>query len=207
MYLFIKLCIVNQQVNVKIDLLFYYYNYYIFIYYTIMINYKEIYKQNKEKYLKLKYKKQLGGGCNEPSDIILKKFVWTKVPDDNNCLFHALCKILQLSDSQDILRKNITQYMRINKNQLEMLELVKGILQGKTFDEYVDIMALNGTWGGAFEIYVAAKLYDTKIIIIHENGLEDVSFNQIIDEEKICQNKPPVYLYYCSSAEGCEKTH
>lgn len=99
----------------------------------------------------------------------------TDVPKDGNCMFsalalqlHALRHTLTLQSACDV-RADIIKFMRIS-SEIRVRANIPGVLKGKTFDDYIEVMAKDREWGDEIVLSAAVELYNRKCLIIREDG-------------------------------------
>ncbi|EME32545.1 4-hydroxybenzoyl-CoA thioesterase [Galdieria sulphuraria] len=85
-------------------------------------------------------------------------YVRRKVPDDNSCLFHAICYVFR-SGSVAQLRHIISETVRLNP------DLYTEAFLGKSNHEYSRWILLPETWGGAIELSILSKYFQTEISV------------------------------------------
>ncbi len=110
-----------------------------------------------------------------------------------SCLFIALQKLLNNKD----MRKIICEYMEKNQNEKLGDDTIKNWIIGmciieKTKEkEYIEKMKKSSTWGGALEIAVASKIFDSIINVIKSG--------KIISTFNCGQGKKELNLIYTGS--------
>ncbi|GJD12970.1 Ubiquitin thioesterase OTU1 [Galdieria sulphuraria] len=93
-------------------------------------------------------------------------YVRRKVPDDNSCLFHAICYVFR-SGSVAQLRHIISETVRLNP------DLYTEAFLGKSNHEYSRWILLPETWGGAIELsilnrYGEAENYEERVFLLYD---------------------------------------
>jgi len=85
-------------------------------------------------------------------------FVRRKVPDDNSCLFHAISYVFR-NGSVEELRYIIAETVRANP------DLYTEAFLGKSNQEYSNWILLPDTWGGAIELSILSRYFQTEISV------------------------------------------
>ncbi|KAI5185798.1 ubiquitin thioesterase OTU1 [Nematocida homosporus] len=102
-----------------------------------------------------------------------------EVPSDNSCLFHALSELLDARSSSE-LRKMVANTILENPKKFAIY------LEKDPF-AYSKWIVQPDTWGGATEIEIIARIYETKVCVI-DRQLQCIEFG--------CEYRSVVYLQY-----------
>jgi hypothetical protein len=144
-----------------------------------------------------------------------KNLVLTNVPGDGNCLFHCLSCLLKrcgIELSYDMIRQQICQYLRKNRNKqinkrdamtyvglytklYQMEDVWVEKYRNLSFTKYCDQMALNGEYGDTFCILAASDLYNVQIYAYARSTQWCMhSFPDIDDSTTANVSRPEFYL-------------
>jgi hypothetical protein len=137
--------------------------------------------------------------CNLPP-IISDNYTRINIPDDGNCLFHAISIYLNSHKNvynATIVRNEVCNYM-VNHRENNIIDKDGNLIMTEEDikDEYIENMKQDKIFGTNIEITKAAELYNLKIIV-HTYYKE-----QNIEHTSVFNNKATreLHLYNCSTS-------
>jgi hypothetical protein len=102
---------------------------------------------------------------------------------DGSCLFHALAdQLYNDPDRGEELRKTVVEFMADNRDVFKAMLPLRDVHDSQSgklalrwdedaqFDEYLRLLARDGTWGGELEILAAAEYFGVTIVVRQDNG-------------------------------------
>jgi hypothetical protein len=137
------------------------------------------------------------------NETISSNFDRVIIPNNGNCLFIALSKIVYPDGNENenglLVRDQILRYMNEHKN---ILSKIKGV---GSLDGRLHTMRDPTKWGGEEEIYTAMLLYDRPIVVLNMSGEEEQKFKNF--SEMLSLFNPAIYLYSCSTRRDRSPQH
>lgn len=104
---------------------------------------------------------------------ILVEAIVIKQPEDGSCLFHSIAYGLGDDTSAETLRKQIVAFIvakpSLNIANTTIKEWI-GMTSGKSPGEYTRELTYKGTWGGALELAIAARIKGVNIHVYERCG-------------------------------------
>jgi len=105
------------------------------------------------------------------------------VPPDNNCLFSAIGHQLQLDNAQGVaptcgeVRAQLVDYLKQNRQLFSEFFCADSVFrqtrardsdsEQESFEEYVERMEIDGTWGDGTMLGIASMAYNRPVIVIY----------------------------------------
>jgi len=91
-----------------------------------------------------------------------------EVPGDGNCQMHSLSdQLTGTFNYAKFIRREIVSWIRAHGDlKLANGALLKEFIHDKTFEQYCNDMARDGTWGDHLTLIAATELFNIKVIII-----------------------------------------
>ena len=142
------------------------------------------------------------------TDIIKNRYIRLPMLIDGNCLFHSLCNLFNITGKNNfsILRQTVVDYIKENKEELIKLDWIEDGLERRTIDDYIKYIKSDTVFGGLLEIYIVARMYKRKIIVLTPYGTESYLVNNAIKYiYKI--SSVPLYLYNCGLSSNDNPNH
>ncbi len=104
------------------------------------------------------------------------KFEEVKVEPDGNCLYRSMSMALPLLKLSHVeIRRMINFVIKTDGKSLEKWVKME---TGMDLDRYLEVMKMDGEWGGAIELKVMSKFFKVNIFVLSKN-----SENQNIEKE------------------------
>ncbi len=114
---------------------------------------------------------------------ILPGLLYTTVPGDGNCLYHAIA--LHLGVDQMQVRAQVADFLEAHREDYED-DVVRQDEQNRTFDQYINDLRNQPEWGGELEINILMMALERQIYVVGPNGrIRNMHLDAIPDDRAI----------------------